>query len=287
MSFRVCITGAAGGLGKAFAKECASRGWDLFLTDLSEPKLALLASGLQRLYGVQALYAPCDLVDPEARERFWQRTADLGIRFDMLINVAGLDFEGALLDRSADEIDLIIRLNIEATVSMTRYMAHSQVEGKRLHIINVSSLAGFYPMPLKAVYAASKRFLLDFSRAMRQELRGENIRVMALCPAGMATKPDTIQSIDSQGWMGRITTVQTGSVAARTINRSLANRSLYIPGGVNQVLRSLSSLVPPDWVAWLIRRRWAKTREIAAQYGSQEDSQKSAAIGRKTVVGSI
>lgn len=287
MSFRVCITGAVGGLGKAFAKECASRGWDLFLTDLSESRLAILAKGLERLYGVQVLYAPCNLIDPEARDTFWQRTSDLGVRFDMLINVAGLDFEGALLDRSANEIDTIIRLNIEATVSMTRYMADSQVGGRRLHIINVSSLAGFYPMPLKAVYAASKRFLLDFSRAMRQELRSENIRVMALCPAGMATKPDTVQSIDSQGWMGQITTMQTGSVAARTINRALANRSLYIPGGVNQLLRSVSSLLPPDWVAWLIQRRWEKTRAIAAQYGSQEGAQDKVPAGQRTAVRSV
>lgn len=287
MSYRVCITGAVGGLGKAFAKECASRGWDLFLTDLSESKLALLAIGLERLYGVQVLYAPCNLVDPEARKGFWKRASDLGIRFDMLINVAGLDFEGPLLERSAHEIDTIIRLNIEATVSMTRSMVDSQVGGKRLHIINVSSLAGFYPMPLKAVYAASKRFLLDFSRAMRQELRSVNIRVMALCPAGMATKPDTIQSIDSQGWMGRITTMQTGRVAASTINRALANRSLYIPGGVNQLLRSLSSLVPPDWVAWMIQRRWAKTRKIAAQYGSQEEPQTQAGGGQRAMIGSV
>lgn len=280
MSYRVCITGAVGGLGKAFARECASRGWDLFLTDLSDEKLALLASGLERQYGVQVLYAPCNLIDPQEREAFWKRNADLGIRFDVLINVAGLDFEGALMDRSGDEINTIIRLNIEATVSMTRSMIGSQQGDRRLHIINVSSLAGFYPMPLKAVYAASKRFLLDFSRAMRQELRSANIRVMALCPAGMATKPATIHSIDSQGWMGRITTMQTGTVAARTINRALANRSLYIPGGMNQVLRSLSALVPPDWVAGLIRRRWEKTREIADQYGSQEEMREGQIAGQ-------
>lgn len=270
MGYRVCITGAAGGLGKAFAKECAARGWDLFLTDLNEGKLALLAQGLERLYGIRVLFAPCNLVDPEERELFWKRTADLGIRFDMLINVAGLDFEGALMDRNPDEINTIIRLNIEATVSMTRHMVASQVNKNRLHIINVSSLAGFYPMPLKAVYAASKRFLLDFSRAMRQELRSENIRVLALCPAGMATKPDTITSIDSQGWMGQITTMQTGTVAVRTINRALANRSIYIPGFVNQIMRSVSALFPADWVAWMIHRRWAKTRAIAAQSGCEE-----------------
>jgi short-subunit dehydrogenase len=267
---QVCITGATGGLGKAFAKECADRGWDLYLTDLSQEKLALLADGLTRQRDIQVLYDACNLTDPEARNEFWKRAQGLGLKFDMLINVAGLDFEGAFMDRSQDEVSTIIRVNIEATVSMTRKMIESGSGNESLYIINVSSLASFYPMPLKAVYAASKRFLLDFSRAMRQELHSEGVRILALCPAGLPTKPDTINSIESQGWMGQVTTMQTGMVAARTINRVLANQSVYIPGWINQVLRSVSVILPPDFVAWVIRKRWEKTRQIAAQFGSQE-----------------
>ncbi len=269
MKHRVCITGAAGGLGKAFAKECADRGWDLYLTDLSEEKLVLLSAGLTRQSRVQVLYDACDLLDPEARDIFWKRSDALGIKFDTLINVAGLDFEGAFMDRSLDEVNTIIRVNIEATVAMTRRMIEYRSKMDPVYIINVSSLAGFYPMPLKAVYAASKRFLLDFSRAMHQELRAEGVHVLALCPAGLATKPDTINSIESQGWVGQVTTMQTGMVAARTINRVLAHQSVYIPGWVNQILHSVSALLPPDWVAWMIRKRWEKTRLLAAQYGNQ------------------
>ena len=90
-----------------------------------------------------------------------------------------------------------------------------------------------------------------------------------LCPAGLATKPDTISSIESQGWMGQVTTMQTGMVVSRTINRVLANRSVYIPGWANQVLHSVSAVFPPDIVAWAIRKRWEKTRQIAARYGSK------------------
>jgi hypothetical protein len=124
-------------------------------------------------------------------------------------------------------------------------------------------------MPLKAVYAATKRFLLDFSRAMHKELRRENVRMLALCPAGLATRKDTINSIQSQGFAGEITTIQTGKVAARTINRALAGYSVYIPGLVNQLLKTFGSVVPVDWVAWMIMRRWTKTRELAAQVGAQ------------------
>jgi hypothetical protein len=262
----VCITGAAGGLGKAFAKECAARGWDLYLTDLSPVKLDRLASGLGRLYPVSVQYAACNLLDPSEREAYWARLKEQGVTPDWLINVAGLDFEGAFMERSLDEITTIIRLNVEATVSMTRFMIETHEEGRSQHIINVSSLAGFYPMPLKAVYAASKRFLLDFSRAMNQELRPEGIHVLALCPAGLATKTDTIHSIESQGWMGQVTTMQTGTVAAQTINHALAGRPVFIPGWVNRVMRSLSALLPSDWVAWAIRKRWEKTRALAEKY---------------------
>lgn len=264
------ITGATGGLGKAFALECASRGWDLYLTDLSREKLEKLATGLTRYRGVKVYYEPFDLMDPEALALFWEHLENQGVVCDMLINVAGLDFEGAFLERTKDEINTILRLNIEATVEMTRRMFENRRNQDPIYIINVSSLAGFYPMPLKAIYAASKRFLLDFSRAMRQELRGEGVRVLALCPAGLATKPETIHSIESQGWMGRLTTMQLGMVTARTINRVLAGRSVYIPGWVNRLMRSISALLPVDLVAWMIRRRWAKTRQLAAEYGSQK-----------------
>lgn len=267
--FNVCISGATGGLGKAFALECASRGWDLYLTDISHDRLALLAQGLQRLYGVRVLFDPCDLTNPDARAVFWRRTNNLGFDFNMLINVAGLDFEGAFMERDKHEIDTILKVNIEATVDMTRSVIKNRRKDDPLYIINVSSMAGFYPMPLKAIYAASKRFLLDFSRAMRQELRPRNIRVMALCPAGLATKPDTINSIKSQGWVGQVTTLQTGAVVFKTINRAMAGRSVYIPGWLNQAVTLLSSILPPDWVAWVICRRWRKTRAIAAQIVGQ------------------
>ena len=267
--FNVCITGATGGLGKAFAMECASRGWNLYLTDISPVKLERLAQGLKRLFNVRVLYDPCDLTDPAERQVFWQHIGDQGLDFNMLINVAGLDFEGAFMERKAHEIDTILKVNIEATLAMTRAVIENRRGETPLYIINVSSMAGFYPMPLKATYAASKRFLLDFSRAMRYELRPRNIRVMALCPAGLATKPNTINSIKSQGWVGQVTTLHTGKVVFQTINHALAGRSVYIPGWINQAVTAFSSILPQDWVAWVVWWRWQKTRDIAEKMDVQ------------------
>lgn len=256
------ISGATGGLGKAFAVECAARGWNLFITDLKVPALAALAEGLSRSYGVEVLYEPCDLTEPSCRARLWDHIRERDLHFHWLINVAGVDFEGPFRERSIDELSTIIRVNIEATVEFTRRVLPCRNPGRTLRIINVCSLAGYYPMPTKAMYAASKRFLLDFSLALRYELRGSNVSVTALCPAGMPTTPSAIAGIETQGFMGRITTKNVGTVAAKTVDHALAGRVIYIPGTVNLVLRVLGGIVPPTWVAGLIGRRWIKTRSM-------------------------
>ncbi len=112
----VLITGGAGSLGKAFAAECASRGWNLMLTDLNADTLAAVADGLERMYGVKVQYIDCDLTNANEREDLWQQIQSLGLRFHMLVNVAGLDFEGAFNERKVTELRTIVRLNIENTV---------------------------------------------------------------------------------------------------------------------------------------------------------------------------
>ncbi len=254
----VLITGATGGLGRAFAIECASRGWNLFLTDLSEQALLALSTGIQRMYGVTTRYCPCDLTDAEARKSLWQRITQLGLSFHGLINVAGLDHEGRFFERRIDDLQTILRVNIEATVEMTWRALQFREPGETFRIITVSSLAAFYPMPVKAVYAASKRFLLDWSLALRHELRDSDASVTVLCPAGMRTNKACIQAIAAQGFMGQITTLDVGVIAARTLDSALAGRAVYIPGIVNQIMRVLSSFFPTALVTEVIGNRWDK-----------------------------
>jgi uncharacterized protein len=93
MKRHVIITGATGGLGKAFALECASRGWDLYLTDLSNEKLEKLATGLMRYQDVRVSYEAFDMMNSNEMALFWQNISNNGVTCDMLINVAGLDLK--------------------------------------------------------------------------------------------------------------------------------------------------------------------------------------------------
>lgn len=257
----VMITGAAGGLGKAMAVECASRGWDVFLTDLRAEPLETLANSLCGPYGVRALYQTCDLTGAASRSALFESLHAQGLRFWMLINVAGTDFEGPFYQCSRQQISTIVRLNIEGTLDMTHAMLDFRDPLQTFRIINVASLAAFYPMPVKATYAASKRFLLDWSLALNEELRGLGATVTALCPAGLPTTPETIEAIEAQGWMGLATTCDVGAVASRTIDAALKGKTVVIPGWVNRVLQVLGAMVPQRLVVWLIGSRWKSARE--------------------------
>lgn len=254
------ITGATGGLGKAFAAECADRGWDLFLTDLVEERLELLAKGLERAYGVEVAYGASDLTDSNSRMALFDRLRREGRRFRGLINVAGLDHEGLFMERRREEITAILRLNVESTLITTHTMLEFRDPAVTFRIINVSSLAAFFSMPVKATYAASKRFLLDFSLALRNELRDENVTVTALCPAGMPTNDACIAGIEAQGLMGQLTTEDVGRVAYVTLEAALRGKGIVIPGVLNRTMRWAAGFVPASSVAELIGSRWRAAR---------------------------
>ena len=173
--------------------------------------------------------------------------------------MAGLDYEGLFRERRREQIRSILRVNIEGTLEVTHALLERRDPRFIFRIINVGSLAGFYPMPVKATYAASKRFLLDFSIALREELRPQGVTVTILCPAGMPTTASCIQGIEAQGIMGQLTTQDVGGVAAQTLDQALRGRAVFIPGGINRVLWLVGSLVPPALLAKLIGWRWRKT----------------------------
>lgn len=252
----VLITGATGGLGKAFAAECASRGWDVYLTDLREEPLEMLAGGLRNTYGVHVITRTCDLTDPADRARLFEAIRAAKLRFTGLVNVAGLDYEGSFIERTREELSTIVRLNIEGTQDMTRGIIEFRAPLAPFHIITISSLAAFFPMPVKATYAASKRFLLDFSLALREEVKPLGATVTVVCPAGLPTTPECIHGIEAQGLMGHLTTQNVGAVAAGALDYALAGRAVYIPGLLNRLILALGSLFPPALVAAMVGARW-------------------------------
>jgi uncharacterized protein len=272
---RILITGSTGGLGKAFAVECASRGWDLFLTDVREDALNTLSASLQATYGVSVVHHACDLTDAPSRQALFKNIQANGVHFWGLINVAGIDYEGLFLNLSQPQISTILRLNVEVTLAMIHALFAYRDPCLPFRIINVASLAAFYPMPFKATYAATKRFLLDFSLALREEVRDRGATITVLCPAGMPTTPETVKAIEAQGFFGFATTQNIGSVAAGTLDAALNGQAVFIPGVLNRVLYILGALVPTPLIVHLIGSRWKKVH-------SQRDLESSPLFPRRS-----
>lgn len=257
------ITGAAGGLGRALSVEAARRGWTLVLTDRPGTQLEELAKALERSYGINVQTYFCDLTDARARALMFQTLREQIPYMGGVVNVAGLDFEGTFEELDPTEVQTIIRLNIEATLDVTLRSLAFRNRNAPFMILTISSLAAFYPMPVKATYAASKRFLLDFFRALKEELCQDNVSITVVCPAGMPTTPGAIKGIELQGFWGHVTTVEAGTVATQSFDMALKRKFLYIPGRVNQMLRTLSSLVPPSSLAAYVAWRWRKNKRSA------------------------
>ena len=257
----VLITGACGGLGRALAMECGKRGWRLFLTDIDAKGLLSIQRGLECSFGACVAAKACDLTDEHSVDELLSVIDTQGIRFDMLLNVAGLDCEGAFLTRKRSDLMRIVSLNNEATLRITHAILERRKADKAFSLVFISSLASMYPMPLKATYAASKRFLLDLSLALRLELKGQNVRVLAVCPGGMPTTPEALRGIEAQGFWGSATTNPLETVARRTIDGVLRGKSVYIPGGLNRTLAFVGGLLPRRWVAAAIYHRWSRAQK--------------------------
>lgn len=257
----VFISGAAGGLGRAMAAECARRGWRLFLTDRNASGLETLQRGLERQFGITVAVRACDLTDPRDVDGMLSVMDRCGLRFDMMLNIAGVDFEGGFTCRDRESLVKIVAVNDEATVRVTHAILARRREGRPFTAVFVSSLASMFPMPLKATYAASKGFLLNFALALRQELKGEGANALVLCPGGMMTREETQTAIRAQGFWGGLTTNPLERVARRTLDRALAGKGLYIPGGVNKLLSCLGKLLPRSWAAAAIYGRWDRAQK--------------------------
>jgi short-subunit dehydrogenase len=253
----VVITGATGGLGRAFVWEFASRGWDLFLTDRSSSALEMLASGTQRSHGVQVRWQASDLSDSGGREELVAALSEERLRPAALVNVAGFDLEGAFIEGEWTGLLSLMRVNMEAGLFLTHAIVGLSDGGEPLRVINTASLAAFFPMPYKALYSASKGFILSSSLALREELRGR-ATITVLCPAGMPTTASARESIDSQGVMGRLTTMNTSEVARITYRAAMHSRPVVVPGFLNRSLLAISRIVPKRLLARIIGQRWGK-----------------------------
>lgn len=249
------ISGATGGLGKAFTKACAKKGYDLFLTARSEDRLKALKSELsEKFSGINIDYFPCQLTDENSRAELIAYIEGKGYKFERIINVAGVDTQKAFTDYTPEKAIFQIRVNCEATLLLTHGLLKNRAE--KTEVITIGSMSGVSPMPYFAIYSASKAFLANFFTALHYELKKDGVKVTTVMPGGIPTRPDIIDEIKSQGLWGKLSSKSPEFVAEKSLKAVKKNKLTYVPGGFNKFLYFLIKLAPKRIVLKFIARRW-------------------------------
>ena len=256
------ITGACGGLGKAFVYELIKTDYTLLLTGRSEEKLETLKAELFAQFpGKEVRVYAADLASTESRLHLMQGLKEDGIRLSMLVNVAGADIQKGLAAYTEEKIAFQCRVNFEAAVSLCRFAIENRAE--RLEIINVSSVSGIYPMPYFAIYSATKGALTSFSQALRSEMKGKNVAVTAVLPGAMPTREDIKEQIRGQGLWGKLAVKTPKAVAKASIKAVKKNKRKLIVGFWNKVMRVATCWLPTSWRLKFIAKRWSKIEKDA------------------------
>ena len=199
------ITGASSGFGADFVRMLAAEGHDVVLVARRGLPMEELAQDVEERHGVEAIVIPKDLGRPNAArdvlENLRQRRHD---RIDVLVNSAGFTQFGSFAELPEDEMLELLNVNTVALTQLTRLVLPGMLERRRGIVVNMSSNAAFQPGPLMASYYASKAFVLNFSLALSEEVRGSGVTVTALCPGPTRTGFQTrAQMEDSKLVQGR------------------------------------------------------------------------------------
>jgi uncharacterized protein len=247
------VTGASQGLGKVFAHALAARGQNVILVARSRDKLENLANELQQSQPIVAKVIEFDLASPSAGPRLAQEVRDRKLGVNLLVNNAGFGIRGKFQTLTLQRQMEMVRLNNDAVVELTYSLLPSLMESPQAGIINVSSAAGFQPIPYASLYSATKSFLTNFSLGLQEELRSSKVSVVTLCPGRILADSHGGEAKNGNRKFAFI--YQAPEDVVREALESLANGGgLVIPGFVNKLSVFAQRLIPRRAVPALVAK---------------------------------
>lgn len=238
------VTGASQGLGAALALELAGHGFGVVLTARNGEKLRQVAEQAAGRNGGRAHVIECDLARPGAAVQLAERVLGLGQPLSCLVNNAGYGLWGLFQELDLEEQLQMMRLNMEVPVALTHALLPALKQAGRGYILNVSSMTAYTAMPAFAVYAASKAFVLRWSRGLRGELAGSAVGVTAVCPGSILTGFTARAGMQAMDDLARKFGTGPGPVARTAVKAMLKGKSEIVPGLLNRVTVMLQRQVP-------------------------------------------
>ena len=248
----VLITGASSGIGYELTRLFAEDQYHLVLVARNKENLTRLAGELKQKYGTPATIIPKDLSLPLSPAEIFIELQQKSIFVDVLVNNAGFATYGRFAETNiTDELEMI-QVNVTSLVHLTKLFVKEMLRKGEGKILNVASTAAFQPGPLMAVYYATKAFVLSFSEALSEELRGTAVTVTCLCPG--ATQTD----FQKRAGLGDVRLFRAGTLSARAVAEAgyrglVKNQRIVIPSFASQLFAFLVRLGPRSWVTRIVK----------------------------------
>ena len=239
------VTGASNGIGRAMAEECAKRGYNVLLVALPEPILDEATAQIKKDHSNQSFDSlGVNLMEKDAPKQIFDWCVKHDYQVSLLINNAGLGNSGPFTSLPAAFYFGQLQLNIVSLVILTHHFIPMLEKHKEAHVLNVASMAGFYDIPFKGIYSASKKFVLSFSRSLNKELENTSVNVTALCPGGVLTNEDVKLRTQELGFVARKSALLPEEVASYTLSKMFRGKRVIIPGKLSKTLKFVSSMIP-------------------------------------------
>ena len=254
------VTGASDGIGIEFCQELAQRGYHLILVARREAKLREVAAAMTAAHGVETRVIPCDLAAPDAGRSLHQAVRTLDLDVDVLVNNAGLLFNGFFDEIALSKQEDLLAVNIVALTALTHLFTRDMLARGSGRILNVASTAAWIGIPQQNVYSASKAYVLSFTLALANELKHRNRGVTAtvLCPSFTATKMLANPEQGPKLSVPSMLVMRPEDVARAGVEACLRGKDIVTPGWSNRVSMSLVQLAPKKWATALLGRAYRR-----------------------------
>lgn len=242
------VTGASGGLGEAYAKELARQGANVALAARKTEELERVAAGLQRDHGVATRTFTVDLAHREQRATLLEELSGMDIH--TLVNNAGRGTVGELTELEPSRVSDEVELNVMALTELSHAVLPRMKQRGRGALVNVASTAAFQPVPMMTTYAATKSYVLTFTVGIWAELKGTDVRAVAVCPG--PTETNFFAAANAPDVMSRRRTPD--DVIRSTFKALRAGRPYVVDGFWNNALAQVSRVAPMSVSALVARQ---------------------------------
>ena len=247
------VTGASSGIGEEIAREFARRGYRLVLVARRADRLTALAEEL----GGRAHVLPADLSNRDERATLFDQVAALGVMTDILVNNAGVSNLGPVAESSPEAELNLIEVDVAAVVDLCSRFVPSMVKRGRGAVLNVASVGAFGPVPGQATYGAAKAFVLSYTQAMREELKGTGVTAATLCPGPVKTgfgEAAGIPDEEAEKSLPKFLWEDADAVARAAVDGLASGKGVIVPGLPNRIAASLYQHAPRRLLLPLIAR---------------------------------